>query len=67
MSTSADEIEEANDGAARRAHVEAHFRGTKMAATEGGGTPQTTDGETAQVVTLPGRGDKPPQTAAASG
>lgn len=52
MNTDANEIEEANDHSVRRARVEALFDGTGMAATSGGGSPQTAAGSLAEVLPL---------------
>lgn len=71
MATYADDIEEANDSAARRAHVEAMFGSTKMAAlmaaTDGGITQETAELVAPNIVLLPGRGDEGQQGAAAVG
>ena len=67
MSTYADEIEEANDSAIRRARVNALFGATKMAAVmaaaDGDGTRQTANADDAQVISLPGVGDSSRQAA----
>jgi hypothetical protein len=68
MTTYAHDIEEANDSAARKAHVEAMFGSTKMAAlmaaTDGGITQETAEETAPNIVLLPGRGDEGQQDAA---
>ena len=70
MTTYADDIEEANDGATRKARVDALF-GTKMAAlmaaSDGGATPQTAFSEQGQIVPLRDRSDEAQQDATAAG
>ena len=69
MTTYADEIEEANDRAARKAHVEALFGKTKMAAlmaaTDGSKQQQTAERIDGKIVRLPERGDDGQQDATA--
>jgi hypothetical protein len=71
MSVDADEIEEANDNAIRKARVNALFATTKMAASlaaSDGDTPrQTTSAQEAEVISLPTAGEcsREPATATA--